>query len=148
MKPLALTLALCLGAAAAAHAGDLTDAAKAAKAKRTKKSTTRVITNADVKKTKGKIQTTSVPDTPVTPEPSMIEKYKAERAAQLAADEKLAATQQRVATLEKELAAIEQSYYEENDLEKRDTTIVKRFNDVKAQLDAARAELPPAAPTQ
>jgi hypothetical protein len=147
MKPLALFLTLCLGAAAIAHAGDLTDAAKDAKTKR-KKSTTKVITNADVKKSKGKIQTTNVPDTPVTPEPSMMEKYQAGRAADLAANLKRAEAEKLVADLEKELTAIEQSYYEENDLTKRDTVIVKRFNEVKAKLDAARLALPPPAATQ
>jgi predicted nucleic acid-binding Zn-ribbon protein len=140
MKPLALFLALCLGAAAAARAGDLTDAAKESKAKR-RKSTSKVITNTDVKRSKGKIQTTNVPDTPVAPEPSMMEKYNADRAAKLAADEKRIAAEQKVASLEKELTAIEQSYYEENDLTKRDTVVVKHFNDVKARLDAARIDL-------
>jgi len=140
MKRFALLLLLCLGAAVIARGGDLTDAAKDAKTKRAKKGTTKVITNADVKKSKGKIQTTTVPDTPVTPEPSMMEKYQAERAAKLVADAKLAEVVKRVADLEKELAAIEQSYYEENDLTKRDTVIVKRFDEVKAKLDAAKAE--------
>ena len=40
-------------------------------------------------------------------------------------------------------AAIEQAYYDENDLAKRDTEIVKKFNDVKAKLDATRADAPP-----
>ena len=145
MKPLALLLTLCLGAASLAHAGDLTDAAKGAKAKK-KKSTTKVITNADVKKSKGTLATTNTPNTPVEREPTLMEKYEADRAAKAIADAQRATAEKLVTDLELELAAIEQTYYDENDLNKRDTVIVKHFNDVKAKLDAARAALPPPPP--
>jgi hypothetical protein len=115
----------------------LVDAAKDAKAKR-KKSTTRVLTNADVKKSKGKIATTAnVSGEPVEREPTLIEKHEAARSAERAAAERSAASAKLIATLEKELAAIEQSYYQENDLNYRDTVLVKRFNDVKAKWSAA-----------
>ena len=141
MKNLALILTLCLGTAALAFAGDLSDAAKGAKAKR-KKSTSKVITNADVKKSKGKIaETPNVSTAPIEKEPTLTEKYEAQRAADKASSELRAAREKRVADLEKELAAIEQQYYDENDFIRRDTEIVKKFNDVKAKLDAAKSEL-------
>lgn len=136
MKTLALALALFL-------AGDsLVDVAKQAKAKR-RKSASKVLTNDDVKKSKGKIQTTqNVSSEPVTPEPTLMEKHVAARAAEAAAAERKAKAEALVAALEKELAAIEQSYYGENDLARRDGEIVKKFDEVKAKLDAARAALP------
>lgn len=137
MKPLALILALCLGTAALA--GDLTDAAKGAKTKR-KKSTSKVLTNADVKKSKGKVVDTPNLSPEVKKEPSMLEQYEAKRAAEKAASAARAEREKLIAGLEKELAALEQSYYEENDLNRRDTEIVRKFNDVKAKLDAARAQ--------
>ncbi|HVE69899.1 MAG TPA: hypothetical protein VNI54_00920 [Thermoanaerobaculia bacterium] len=131
MKTLALLLAFL------AADDTLVDAAKDAKEKR-KKSTTKVITNADVKKSKGRIATTpNVTAEPVKPEPTLMEKHTAAKTAERALAEKRAASDATIAALEKELAAIEQQYYNENDLNRRDTEIVTRFNDVKARLDAA-----------
>ena len=136
MKLLALLLALI------AADDSLVGAAKEAKEKR-KKSTTKVITNADVKKSKGKIATTpNVSAEPVAPAPSSTETYEAARKAEKELAAKRAASDELIASLEKELAAVERSYFDENDLNKRDTVIVKRFNDVKAKLDAARAARP------
>jgi hypothetical protein len=150
MKPLALAflLAALAATAAPASAGEKTttsqgvvDAAKDAKAQR-RRSTTKVITNADVKKSKGKIATTpNVSDAPVERQPTLMEKDQATRAAAKQLAERRAAVEKTVATLERELAAIEQSYYNENDLERRDTELVKRFGEVKAKLDVARKEL-------
>ena len=145
MKPLALALLLALGGVAAASddpkPADVVDVAKEAKAKR-KKSTTKVITNADVKKSKGKLVTTNVPNTPIEKQPTIVEQQEAKRAAEKIAAERRAKYEKLVADLEKQLAAIEQAYYDENDLVKRDTEVVKKFNDVKAKLDAARAAPP------
>jgi hypothetical protein len=140
MRSLALLLALTAGAAGLALGGELTDAAKGAKAKR-QASKSRVITNADVKNSKGKVVTTNVPDTPVQKQPTMIEKHAAARAAAKKLEAARLAAQTVVAELETELAALEQAYYDENDLNRRDTVIVHRFNEVKMQLDAARAGL-------
>jgi hypothetical protein len=142
MKPLAIALMLvaCTAAFAAGPTDDLVDAAKDAKAKR-RKSTSKVITNADVKKSKAKIATTAAPTAPVTPEPTMMEKHVATRAAEAVATARKTAAEALVKDLEKELVTIEQRYYEENDLDRRDTEIVKRFNDVKSRLDAARDDL-------
>lgn len=145
MKPLALALLIALGGVAAASPADdlknVVEAAKESKAKR-KKSTGKVITNADVKKSKGKIATTNVPNTPIAKQPTILEQQEAKRAADKIATERRAKYDKLVADLEKELAAIEQAYYDENDLVKRDTEIVKKFNDVRAKLDAARAAPP------
>ena len=136
MKLLALLLALL------AADDSLVGAAKEAKEKR-KKSTTKVITNADVKKSKGKIATTpNVSAEPVAPAPTSTELHEAARKAEKELAAKRAASDELIAALEKELAAIERSYFDENDLNKRDTVIVKRFNDVRAKLDAARAARP------
>lgn len=137
-----LLLAVLLIAATAVWADDLVEAAKAAKAKR-KKSTTKVITNADVKKAKAKLIENKTAEVPVEPLPdeSSLEKQARERKERAAADVKLAAAKATVAQFEKELATLEQRYYEENDLDRRDTELVRRFNDVKAKLDAARKAL-------
>ena len=139
MKALA---ALALLLALVANSDDVVDTAKDAKAKR-KKSTTKVITNADVKKSKGKIVTTSVPHTTPEKVPSLSDQAEAKRAAENRAAELRAAHDKLVADLEKQLEVLEQQYYDETDLAKRDTEIVKKFNDVKAKLDAAHASAPP-----
>ncbi len=138
MKTLALLLAFLTADET------LVEVARQSKAKRSK-STTKVITNADVKKAKAKLQTTNGPTTPVVREPTLMEKHVARRTAEAAAAERKARQEKLVAELEKELAAIEQSYYSENDLSKRDSVIVARFNDVKAKLDEARKALDGAA---
>lgn len=139
MKHLLLAVLLI---AVTAYGDDLVDAAKAAKAKR-KKSTTKVITNADVKKAKAKLVETKPSEIPAeaTPAESSLEKQSRERLEQTAADIKLAAARKTLAEFEKELAAIEQKYYEENDLDRRDKELVRRFNDVKAKRDAAKKDL-------
>ena len=125
-----------------ASADDLVEAAKAAKAKR-KKSTTKVITNADVKKAKSQLIENKLEPVPVeaVSQESMLEKQARERKERLASDLRLEAAKKTVADFERELAVLEQRYYEENDLDKRDAEIVRRFNDTKAKLDAARKEL-------
>jgi len=131
----------------------LVEASKEAKAKKkTKTSTTKVITNADVKKSKGKI--TQLPSTKTTtteepkPAQTLLEKQEAERTTRLAAEAKRAVAEKQVADLERELAALEQSYYEANDLDERDKVIAKKFADVKSKLDAAKKDLSGAAGSQ
>jgi len=137
-----LLLAVLLIAVTSAFGDDLVDAARAAKAKR-KKSTTKVITNADVKKAKAKLVENKPPEIPVEaiPAESSLEKQARERKERLDADIKVAAAKKALADFEKELAMLEQKYYEENDLDRRDTELVRRFNDVKAKRDAAKKEL-------
>src|SRR5688572_16058228 len=118
----------------------LVEASKEAKAKR-KGSTTKVITNDDVRKSdKKKIIKTPGETAPVEPSKTLMEKHEAERTARLVREEKLKVLNEHIALLEKELAKLEQSYYEANDLNYRDTVIVKRFNDAKAKLDEARKQ--------
>ena len=137
-----LLIAVLLIAATAVTADDLVEAAKAAKAKR-KKSTTKVITNADVKKAKSKLIENKGAEAPVAPVPeeTLLQKQARERKERAATDVKLAAAKATVAEYEKELALLEQKYYEENDLDRRDSELVRRFNDTKAKLDVARKEL-------
>ena len=120
------------------------DASKTAKEKR-KKSTTKVITNSDVKKSKGKLQETNVGPAPSADAAagggatqSTTEKHEADKKARKENEAAIAALDKQIADLEQELARVEQSYYEENDPDRRDTEIVRRFADVKKQLDAAR----------
>lgn len=130
---------LLLALAQQSDTSDLVEASKDSKAKR-KTSTTKVITNADVKKAKSKVQ--ERPGVAVTfkQKPTLTEKHEAERKVRAEHEAKLASLNETIAILEKELARLEQQYYEENDLNYRDTEIVKRFNETKSKLDEARKE--------
>ncbi|HYK01433.1 MAG TPA: hypothetical protein VE974_06730 [Thermoanaerobaculia bacterium] len=135
MKVIALALLLL------AADDTLVDAAKAAKANR-KKSTGKVITNADVRKSKGKIgQTNATAPVDVQPEESLVDQQQAMRKARTEYDTRSAAAREAVAQLEKEVATLEQQYYDEHDLDRRDGELVRRFNEAKKKLDEARAAL-------
>lgn len=145
-----LLLALAGGSTGLRGDDDLVATAKAAKAKR-KKSTTKVITNADVKKSKGKvIQKGALPPLDESPKPGLLEQQATERKARLENAEQVAALEKTIAGLQAELTAIERAYFEENDGNVRDRVIVRRFTDTKTKLDAAKQELaalvPPAPP--
>lgn len=108
----------------------------------------RVITNADVRKSKGKVSVTQLKPLPpnseaksVTDTVGPVERADTQRRAHKAAEERVTAAQKKFNGLEKDLAAIEQSYYEEKDLNLRDNAIQKRFAQTKRQLDDARKEL-------
>lgn len=119
----------------------LVEASKAAKAKK-KTSTTKVITNADVKKSKGKlIERPGTPAPVAKPEPTLLEKQEAERTARLIAEAKRAQLEKTIAALEKEVADLETSYYATNDLDYRDNVITVKFAEAKAKLDNAKKEL-------
>jgi hypothetical protein len=108
----------------------------------------KVITNKDVKKSKGKL-TVKSPPPPLPPAatttnvetrtPSEISD--AQYHARKSNDERTAGAEKRVDELQKDLAAIEQAYYAEKDLNLRDDVIQKRFAQTKRQLEAARKEL-------
>lgn len=120
----------------------MAERAAAARAKRSK-GTTKVITNADVRKSKGKLIENSGTQAPLEapPEQSMTERHEADKKAQAAATAQLASAKALVEDLERQLLAIEQSYYEESDLDRRDGELVRRFDDVSRQLTEARKQL-------
>jgi len=113
-----------------------------------KKSTKKVITNADVKKSKGKLQvlppkTESVAATATAPadKRSSLEKQADDRHAMDEATVRITTAQKKVDDLTKELRRIEDAYYAENDPNYRDATIAAQFTQAKQQLDGARKEL-------
>lgn len=142
-----LASAVLLLALAQSDTTALVEAAKSAKAKR-KTSTTKVITNADVKKAdkskvvqrKGSGAATTAAETPAPPQQTLVEKHEAERTERLTREAKLKTLAETIALLEAELARLEQRYFEENDLDRRDREIVARFNETKTKLDDARRE--------
>jgi hypothetical protein len=141
MKRIALALVFLAATNVAAQkdTSALVEASKEAKSKR-KGSTSKVITNADVKKSKGKLierPGTAAPDP--APQPTLAEKHEAERGFEREA--KAAEAQKLVDELTKQLEKIEQAYYEENDLDKRDEVIARQFEDVKKKLDGAKKAL-------
>ena len=138
---------LLLIALLAAQESDLVKAANDAKAKRSGKAT-KVITNADVKKSKSKLGTTNVAPTTTTTSGgegaaaplktmSIDQLYRARRDA----GDHIATLEKKVADLDKSLNLIEQSFYAENDPNYRDDVIQKRFEQTKRQLADARKEL-------
>jgi hypothetical protein len=156
MKKLAIIALLC-GAAAVSAADETTrdtrvapqkpelvETAKEAKAKR-KASSTKVITNKDVKKSKGKLVVLDKPATDAT----VTEKAKTSSLvaqddryrARAVLSEKVTTQEKKVLSLEKDIEAIEQRYYEENDPNYRDSVIQQRFTQAKRQLEEARTEL-------
>jgi hypothetical protein len=142
MKRLACFFLLCAVTAASGRADDaLVAASKEAKAKR-KKSTTKVITNADVRKSKGALVETGAAETSVpAPGPTPLQQHEAARQASALLASRTAQLERQIALLGEELAAIEQSYYDESDLARRDGEIVRRFEDAKRRLDEANARL-------
>lgn len=126
---------------------DLVSAAKEAKGKR-KQPSTKVLTNADVKKSKGKLiilsstekpgaETAAREADPLSP----LQRHDASYRERLVIDEKTRVAQARVDALEKELLELESRYYEENDPDRRDRVIRTKFEEVRKSLDEAKAEL-------
>jgi len=111
---------------------------------RPKKSTKKVITNADVKKSSGTVTTLPPAATSTAPVPapkgSIAEQDKLlhDRAA---AQKRTDSAQAKVNDLDKELDRLEQAYYAENDPNYRDKTIAERFEQTKKQLESARKDL-------
>lgn len=125
---------------------DLVKAANAAKAQRAgKASKKKVITNADVKRSKAKLIVTAKPPLPASSvkadEKGPMEKADELYHARKAAEEKLAVSEKRVADLERELDVIEQSYYNSTDPNYRDSVIARQFDQTKRQLADARRDL-------
>ncbi len=123
------------------------ETAKESKAKR-KKSTTRVITNKDVKKSKGKLIVISTPDGKKTDPSAKTETAKAIPVDQDARYRSrtetkglVTAAEKKVGDLERAVGDLEQQYYSTNDPTYRDQVIQKRFTQSKRQLDEARQKL-------
>ncbi len=132
---------LVLALAQSSDTTALVEAAKDAKAKRKTSGTRKVITNADLAKSKGKVIQRKPEDlAPLPPVESLVEKYEAERKAKSLLDAQLKVLDETIAGLEKEVALLERAYFEADDLDLRDKEIVAKFNEVKAKLDAAVAE--------
>ncbi|HEX7707328.1 MAG TPA: hypothetical protein VF701_12795 [Thermoanaerobaculia bacterium] len=142
MKTLAIALTLAAFALSLSGDEDAVRAAKEQKAKR-KNSTSRVITNADLPKAKGKVVDSGREMTPVPPPPaeSSLERHEAARRAELVAVGQIAAANRLVQSIETELASIEKSYFDESDLDRRDSEIVRRFEEAGERLRRAREAL-------
>src|ERR1044071_4293277 len=69
------------------------------------------------------------------------EKFEELRKVRAAALKRFDEAEKKVAGLEAELRRLELAYYEESDLDRRDTVLVARFGQKKNELDAARKEL-------
>jgi molecular chaperone GrpE (heat shock protein) len=144
MRPFIAIALLLIATAGLADDSPLVKAAKASGGPK-KKTTKKVITNADLAKSPdGKATPTPAakPAAPPAGPPagSIVEQDKLlhDRAAAKIRSE---AAQAKVNDLEKELDRIEQAYYAENDPNYRDKTITERFEETKKQLETARKEL-------
>lgn len=121
---------------------DLVKQAHDAKAKR-KKSSTKVLTNKDVKNSKGKITVLPPSSKPVAKNdqlPTLAEQDANYRLRKVAT-ERVDAAQKKVDGLQKDLDSIEQRYYAENDPNYRDNVIQQRFAQTKRQLEDAQHDL-------
>ncbi len=108
------------------------------KAAKVRKLSGKVITNADVKKAAAK-------STPLPPAPAdtkgPLEKQDEQRRARVAAVQRVDGAEKKVIELEAELRRLEQAYYEESDLDRRDRELVSRFEQTWKRLDEAQTEL-------
>jgi hypothetical protein len=123
----------------------LVKTAAESKAKR-KKSSTKVITNKDVKKARGKlIVLDNADDKTVKPAAkdttSALQKQDATFRQRRDATDRITAAQKKVDGLQKELDTLEQNYYAENDPNYRDKVIQERFGQTKRQLEDAQRDL-------
>jgi hypothetical protein len=121
---------------------DVVETAKESKAKR-KKSTTKVLTNKDVKKSKGKLIVISTPEEDKKPvaAPATVENQHDRYVARTETREKIVEVEKKVGALERAVDDLEQQYYAANNPTYRDEVISKRFVQSKRQLDEARQEL-------
>jgi hypothetical protein len=119
----------------------LVKAAKAAGGPR--KKTTKVITNDDVQKSAAKPQTTTTAamTTSTADTKGPLQKQEEQHRARVAVVKRLTDAEKKAAELEAELRRLEQAYYEEENLNRRDTVLVPRFEQTKKQLDDAKKEL-------
>lgn len=142
-----ILILVILLAATASWAGDtskLVEVGKANKPKR-KASTTKVITDKDVKKSKGKLIV--LPAKPLPPAakpaagPGAIAQQDARHHSRVEVQSRIDTATKNVSQLEKQLETTEQRYYEENDPSHRDDVIRNKFAETKRKLEGARKEL-------
>ena len=143
MRSIVAIALLFVAVSGAAEDSPLVKAAKANGGPK-KKVTRKVITNADVKKSTGKLTTLPPSTKAAAPTPaakgSIAEQDKLfhDRAV---AQKRTDTAQAKVNDLNKELDRLEQAYYAENDPNYRDRTIANRFEETKKQLETARKDL-------
>jgi hypothetical protein len=144
MRPIIAIAVLLVATAGLADDSPLVKAAKANGGPK-KKTTKKVITNADLSKAPGGKATSAPAAKPAAPPAAAPagsiadqDKLFHDRAAAKIRSE---AAQAKVNDLEKELDRIEQAYYAENDPNYRDKNIAERFEQTKKQLETARKEL-------
>ena len=130
---------ICVLLAFASPPDDLVEAAREGKRKRAK-SRTEVITNEDVRQAKGNVTTTKAAPAP-EPEAADVMSHEEAKAARIAAELRLEVAEANAEQLAAELARIEQQYYAEDDLDRRDRVIVRRFDEVRVRYDEAAKEL-------
>jgi hypothetical protein len=110
-----------------------------------RKKTTKVITNDDVKKSANKAPAPPPKDAAANATPAdtkgPLQKQDEQRRARIAAVKRVTDAETKAAELEAELRRLEQAYYEEADLNRRDGVLVPRFEQTKKQLDDAKKEL-------
>ncbi len=147
MKAFIAIAVFLIAASGIAEDSALVKAAKATGGPK-KKTTKKVITNADLKKSSGKV--TTLPPAPSTARPAAgtpaphtltiaeQDKLLHDRAA---ARKRADLAQSKVSDLDRELDRLEQAYYAENDPNYRDKTIADRFEQTKKQLETARKDL-------
>ena len=150
MRKTLVIIGLLLAAVLHAEDSPLVKAANAGKATK-KKSTKKVITNADVKKSTGTLKVLPAKNgqqpaaataaTTTAPAKTSTEKKQQALAASNAAAKRVATAESSVNELQQQLQRIEQTYYETNDPNYRDTEVKQRFDQTKRQLDDARKEL-------
>src|SRR3954454_18419837 len=120
----------------AAPLADDTDLVKAAK----RKPARGVITNETVRKNATKSGgATGTNAAAVTPKSELLIQAE-QKVAREAAELRLHVSEGAVTTLEHELAAVELSYYEENNPDVRDRVLTQRFAETKEKLASARVE--------
>jgi hypothetical protein len=143
MKTAAFIVMLFSAMAICADDSPLVKAAKASGGPK-KKSTKKVITNADVKRSKGNLKVLPAKageQTAPVDNRGPLQKQDDDRRARSEASLRVTSAQKKVDELQKELRRIEDAYYAENDPNYRDSTIEAQFNQTKKQLDDARKEL-------
>lgn len=126
----------------------LVKAARAGKANREGEKSRLSITNADVKKSQGKIIQAGTKPLDPLPAVSDVEKTmrdtaaaKAPKSNRQALQAEVDKHQKAVTDLEQELRRIEETYYNEDDPDYREDVLEKSFEETRKQLEAARKEL-------